>query len=438
MSDDALVDDALIDVRIDRLATGGDAVGRQQGEAGGAGDAGDATDVNDGRAVFVALAAPGERVIARVYRRKKRVAWAELVDVRQPSDVRVAPPCPLFGRCGGCQWQHVNLEAQRAAKRAIVARALGLPDVELVVPVEGGQGYRDRARFVVGAGGEIGFRARRSHTVVDVDRCLLLSPALDTALGGLRASAVSLPAGTEVDLLAGREGVHVALRLPPFIAVAASEALDAVDGATLFVALKGVGVVGLRVSRAGRTRPSTVASFGAVDVDIAALGEAPLRVPAGAFAQVGRAGNAALLRIVLEEIGQGPGVLLELHAGSGNFTRHMGRALRVVACDADADAITRGRHNAPQATWLRRPPSAVDLVPDTVLVDPPREGLDTENFAAAARARRRLVYVSCDPQTLGRDAANLAKAGLVLRRAVALDLMPHTFHVEVVAVFECA
>jgi 23S rRNA (uracil1939-C5)-methyltransferase len=72
---------------------------------------------------------------------------------------------------------------------------------------------------------------------------------------------------------------------------------------------------------------------------------------------------------------------------------------------------------------------------ETVVVDPPREGLDAANLALARLARRRLVYVSCDPQTLGRDAQRLREAGLRLQRAVALDLMPQTYHVEVVASF---
>ncbi len=99
-------------------------------------------------------------------------------------------------------------------------------------------------------------------------------------------------------------------------------------------------------------------------------------------------------------------------------------------------AVARGRRNAPGATWAARPPA--DVTPDTVVLDPPREGADRVHLAAARRARRRIVYVSCDPQTLGRDARVLEAAGFHLTDAVALDLMPQTFHVEVVARFERA
>src|SRR3954447_23159911 len=96
-----------VDVRVHGLAPGGDAVGRQQGGA------------HDGRATFIPLAAPGDEVNARLVREKARVAWAALVEVRTASPLRVTAPCPYFGVCGGCQWQHVTLEAQRAAKREI-------------------------------------------------------------------------------------------------------------------------------------------------------------------------------------------------------------------------------------------------------------------------------------------------------------------------------
>jgi 23S rRNA (uracil1939-C5)-methyltransferase len=176
------------------------------------------------------------------------------------------------------------------------------------------------------------------------------------------------------------------------------------------------------------------ADHGDAGVDMAEPGSPPLRIPAGAFAQVGAAANAALVQAVLEAVGDAPGRMLELHAGSGNFTRHLqGRAASILASDGDADAVARGRQNAPGATWQRWVPAAPEV--DTVLVDPPREGLDPEALRLAACARQTLVYVSCDPQTLGRDARRLGEAGLALERVVALDLMPQTYHVEVVARF---
>jgi 23S rRNA (uracil1939-C5)-methyltransferase len=399
-----------VTIEIDGLAPGGDAVGRQRDPRGAIGP-------NDGRATFVPLAAPGERVRARLEREKGRVAWAELVAIERPSPDRVAPACPLFGACGGCQWQHVSIEAQREAKRRIVERALATP-IAALVPAGPAFGYRDRAKLTVGSGGRLGFHARRSHEIVDVPSCPLLGPELARALPALRRLARGLTAGVEVDVQAGAEGVHVNL--------AQADATSTAHARREIDRLEAAGVVGL--SLAGKS------ALGRAEVDVAEPGGAPLAVPAGGFAQVGRAANAALLAVVEDAVGRAPDVVGELYAGSGNFTRQLLRvATAVHASDGDAPARARGARNAPGAIWSARPPAGAV---DTVVLDPPREGADRLHLEAALRARRRIVYVSCDPQTLGRDARALAAGGFRLTQAVALDLMPQTFHVEAVATFE--
>ena len=411
-------------VEIDGLAMGGDAIGRQRDPVG-------AESASDGRATFVPLAAPGERVRARIEREKGRVAWGELTAIERPGPDRVPPPCPLFGSCGGCQWQHVTIDAQRAAKRAIVERALGIA----IPPVRPGGpdfGYRDRAKLTVGKAGTkadsttgtLGFHARRSHDIVDLGdppRCPLFGPELARALPALRALARGLAPGIELEVQAGAEGVH--LNVVRADAVSTAHARREIDR------LKESCIVGL--SLGGKP------TLGRAEVDVAEPGSPPLALSAGGFAQAGRAANAALVAAVMEAVGPDPGVVLEMYAGSGTFTRHlvtrMGGGGRVFACDGDPAAVERGRRNVPAAAWSARPPADS---PDTVVLDPPREGADRAHLTAAIRARRRIVYVSCDPQTLGRDARHLRADGFRLVQAVALDLMPQTFHVEVVATFE--
>jgi 23S rRNA (uracil1939-C5)-methyltransferase len=337
----------------------------------------------------------------------------------------------------------VSAAAQQAAKRAIVERALGAPVRELI-EASPAFGYRDRARLAVGPGGTLGFHARRSHDIVDVPACPLFGAELARALPALRGTARGLAAGVDIDVQAGNDGVHVNVtRADPTSAAHARREIDRLGAA---------GVVGL--SLAGKP------TLGQPDVDVAEPGSPPLRMPADGFAQVGRTGNAALVAAVTAAVGPSPGAVVELYAGSGNLTRHLvrlepsegsrppatssdgqsppsltrsrGGATSVAACDGDPAAIARGARNVPEAAWSLRPP-AVDA--DTVVLDPPREGADKAHLAAAARARRRIVYVSCDPQTLGRDARLLRAAGFELADVVALDLMPQTFHVEVVATF---
>ena len=366
------------------------------------------------------LAAPGERVRARIEREKGKVAWGELTAIERPGPDRVPPPCPLFGTCGGCQWQHVTLAAQHAAKRAIVERAVGVP-VPDVVAAGPPFGYRDRAKLAVGPGGTLGFRARRSHDVVDVPACPLFGdPSWRARCRRCAGPRAAWRAGVEIDVQAGSDGVHVNVaHADPTSAAHARREIDRLDAA---------GVVGLAL--AGKP------TLGRPDVDVAEPGSPPLRVPADGFAQVGRAGNAALVAAAMQAVGASPGVVLELYAGSGNLTRHLVRvATAVSACDGDPAAIARGARNVPGAAWSLRPPAGEA---DTVVLDPPREGADRAHLTAASRARRRIVYVSCDPQTLGRDARALRAAGFELTGAVALDSMPQTFHVEVVATFDRA
>jgi 23S rRNA (uracil1939-C5)-methyltransferase len=393
-------------VEITGLAPGGDAVGRQIGGA------------HDGRVTFVPFAAPGEVVRAQPVRSKARVAWAELEAVTSaPSPARVQPRCPLFGTCGGCQWQHVDEGIQRSAKGDIVARALGISLGE-AVPVGAAYGYRERTRLAVAhdssAGLRVGYRARRSHAILDVPSCPLLAPALDRALPALRSRAAGLPSESEIHLLLG-------------------------GAATGDVVAGNAGIEGFRIE------PDEAGALSSVAVDRANVDEWPdvsepggrrLPIPPDGFAQVSRAANAALVRAVADAVGPRPGRVLELFAGSGNFTRLLvGRADAVLASDGDLAAIARGRRNVPEAQWKDAAALNPTVLPvDTVVVDPPREGLDDRALALAA-AGQHLVYVSCDPQTLSRDRGLLLRRGMRLVGAQAFDLMPQTHHVEVVALF---
>ncbi|MCU1282146.1 MAG: deoxyribonuclease/rho motif-related, partial [bacterium] len=160
-----------LELTLDSLAFGGEAVGRDAG----------------GRVVFVAGGAPGDRVVARVVEDKRKFVRAELVRVVAAGAARVVAPCPIVDRCGGCPWQHVAVDAQLAAKQAIVERALGKSGarVEPIVPSPAALGYRTRARMTARAG-KVGFAGRRSHEIVDVERCIAMDPLLDAAMHAAR------------------------------------------------------------------------------------------------------------------------------------------------------------------------------------------------------------------------------------------------------------
>jgi 23S rRNA (uracil1939-C5)-methyltransferase len=312
--------------------------------------------------------------------------------------------------------------AQRAAKKVIAERALSI-ELPPVIAASRPFGYRDRAKLGVG-GGAVGFRARRSHQIVDVPTCPLFSERLARALPAVRALGARLPDGAEIDMQAGEEGV--------VIDVAHVDGAGAAHARREWDRLSAGGIVGL--SLAGKP------THGATSVNVAEPQSPPLPASASGFAQVGHEANGVLVATVMEAVGPSPGHVVELYAGSGNFTRHLvAVAQRVWAYEADPAAVERGRRAVPQATWaLGAPKPPADAPIDLVLLDPPREGGDAANLAVAQRAPSRIVYVSCDPQTLSRDARRLGAAGFRLSRAVALDLMPQTYHVEVVAIFDRA
>jgi 23S rRNA (uracil1939-C5)-methyltransferase len=401
-------------LEVDSLAFGGDAVARD----------------DEGRVVFLPGAVPGDEVEARVVEARKGYARAEVERIVRPSPLRVAPPCPLFeAGCGGCQWQHVAVAGQRGAKAEIVRRELRHFEGE-VRPLETpAPEYRWRRRARMRwRQGTLGYSGRRSHRLIDVGACPQLDPVLEGALEAVRASLVPALSGSgELSLLLGGQG-HVHL------------------------VLEGRGVLG--AAQAARGLLSRVRGIVLRDLDqVTVLGDAeidlgdepvPFLARADVFAQVSAPGNALLRRLVLEASGPLRGArVLELYAGSGNFTRDLaGAGASVVAVEESPAACALARRNlearglsaevldqpALHAFQARRRPI------DVVVVDPPRTGLEPGLAEAIAACRPlRLVYVSCDPPTLARD---LRALHVNLLHATGIDLMPQTFHVEVVAAAE--
>lgn len=375
------------------LAVGGDALARAA----------------DGRVVFVEGAAPDERVLARVYRVNRRFLRAEVEAVLEPSAARTEPRCPHFGTCGGCSLQHVNIDAQRAAKAAWVERGARRLEPEVFVhPLWGGAawGTRRRARLHRKAG-RLGFRARGSHRVVAIDQCPVLTPALSRALPAMQAVGGS--AG-ELRVLAHGEKVYVGAgrRVQVWSA----------DGDGAF-----------------RSGPPVVRgedSWG------------PWAASPGTFQQASAEGNEAMLAALatrLEALADAQRLrILELYAGSGNFTRVLLRAAdTLTAVESHAPAMKLGRSVAGAAHWVADTAEAFLSTGgggpwDLIFCDPPRAGLSQPVRDAIRRAPPRyLVYVSCDWATCQRDIAEFRRAGFRLASVQGFDLYPHTGHVEVLA-----
>lgn len=355
---------SVLELRVDSLGAGGDGVGRA-----------------DGLVVFTPLTAPGDRARVRLLRRGRRHAHAELLDVLEPGAARRTPPCPWFGRCGGCSWLHLEESEQRAARRGILLAALrrigGVSEPALGDELESPRplGYRARAR-VAYEPGAVGFRAAGSHEVVDVERCAVLDAATQSALAALRAA-------------------------PP----------------------RGRGEAEIR-------------GFGG-EVEV---GARALRVGPRAFLQANRALWGRWHAHVLEACGGGR-LAVELYAGVGFYTAGLDeRFQRVVAVErgpAARDARRNARAEvvrAPAEAWA--PAGLVQLAPELVLVNPPRSGCHRNVLDGIEAAKpARVVYVSCDPATLARDVKVLRHVYRVTSVAL-IDALPQTHHVEAVCTLE--
>ncbi len=398
---------------------------------------GDALAHHEGRAVFVPRVLPGERAEVEEVRIAKGVVHARPLSVLEPSPERVEPPCPYFGRCGGCHYQHMSAERQGEAKREILRETLrrtGKIQWEKPIPVHAAQPqlYRNQAQFKVAqlSDGrlELGFFEAYSHRVFPVDECLLLSERLNQLLREFRNErwAAPLAGCSEIELFADDGDERAAVMLRGDLRggeTLAPEILSSVPG-----------VITVGVETDGRLR-----IFGAPHL-IYSVGEFRYQVSPGSFFQASR---FLLPEIVAAVAGLGPGDLaLDLFAGVGLFTLPLARrfargsgveASAAAAADLAANARAHGLANvrtvaATSEDFLRRfAQKGIDLA----VLDPPRSGVGAGVLKMLAVLEpKQILYISCSPPTLGRDLGFLNARGYEVDSVEMFDFFPHTYHVE--------
>jgi tRNA/tmRNA/rRNA uracil-C5-methylase (TrmA/RlmC/RlmD family) len=382
---------------------------------------------HEGRVVFVRHTLPGERVVVRVTEdRHPGFCRADAIEILEASPDRVERPCPYSGpgRCGGCDWQHVDPAAQRTLKATVVqeqlARLAGLPHVD--VPVEelpgGPLRWRSRARFAVDRSGAAGLRRHRSHDVVLLDDCpITVEPAAQAVLGR------RWPGAGAVDVSVDSTGAVTTTRLDRRGQPTSS-----------------------RVVRPGGELPEEPSAraerhAGGRDWEVEGTG----------FWQVHPAAADALVAAVagFAEVRAGETVL-DLYAGAGLFGGVLAPAAgadgRVVCVESEEAACAAAAANLaglPQAEVWQGDVDAEGLdellaelgsAPDVVVLDPPRAGAGQAVSRLLARTgARAVVYVACDPAALARDVAAFAEGGYRLAAVRGFDAFPMTAHVECVA-----
>ncbi|GAA3429826.1 class I SAM-dependent RNA methyltransferase [Streptosporangium sandarakinum] len=394
---------------------------------------------HDGRVVFVRHALPGERVMAEVTEETTRFLRADAVEILQPSPDRVTPPCPFAGPglCGGCDWQHASLDAQRLLKTEVVAEQLrrlaGIEWKGVVEEVPGapdGLGWRTRVQFAVDRDGVPGLRRHRSHDVQPVDLCLIAHPEVEN----VGVEVMNWRNASAVEVIASGTGDQAVVITPRPRRTVAVPDLD-----------RSVAVL----VDEGRGRTRAVHGRGHV---VERVGDRDFQVTGSGFWQIHPGAAAALRDAVMEFAVPRPGEwALDLYCGVGLFAAALAEAVgeegAVFGVESDAAAVRDAQRNLrdlPQARFARgRVEDALDRFDieraDIVVVDPPRAGLGREVVEHVTDLdASRVVYVSCDPATLARDLAWFADHRYTLADLRAFDAFPMTHHVECVALLKPA
>ena len=375
------------------------------------GPLGDTLAQFEGETINVFGGIEGEEVIAaivRYRRRRRRMVSALVTEVLEPSPHRVAPPCPYFGPCTGCQWQHVEYGHQLALKRrAVEERMRPFPSLSGVavsptLPCEPRFHYRNHARFTIRMGGQLGYVNRITRRFVRVDSCMLMAPWINETLERLQDRC------GETTQLSMRYGVNTGEWL-------IQPTLQEADAPI---------------------------STGQTHFRERLLGH-DFRVASPSFFQVNTAQTERMAELVRDRLRLAGGeVVVDAYAGVGTFAALFASdARKVIAIEESTAAIrdaainTLGMDNV--VLVAKKTEEALDDLeerPDAVILDPPRAGCHSDVLEALVRrAPARVVYVSCDPETLARDLDVLARGGFAVESVEPVDMFPQTHHVECVA-----
>jgi 23S rRNA (uracil1939-C5)-methyltransferase len=403
-----------------------------------------------GKVIFIPFTAPGDRVTAAIVKEKKDYLEGVLQKIETPSSKRVQPFCRFFGRCGGCQLQHLSYADQISVKeenlRGALHRLLKTGPFEILptLPSPRERAYRIRAQFKTAqSGGKtiLGFYGFKSHQIVEVDGCPLLHPLVNKILqeldsrikgwkGKIQLQSADILGSPEEDkgvvLLRGAEIGDLA-SLGELVQGALT-----IKGACLQLHNKtSWGDLNLRFHLAGGV------SKGSVEMSI----------PAGSFFQVNPYQNENLIQKVGEWAAlTGRERVLDLFCGAGNLTLPLApTAARIWGVDTDRKAIEAAGENARKnllknCVFLAMGADAgiIQILKETnevdlLVLDPPRAGASEVLENLVKLHPRKILYVSCEPPTLVRDLVRLGELGYNVTRIQSIDMFPQTYHLEVIA-----
>ncbi|QGQ94154.1 23S rRNA (uracil(1939)-C(5))-methyltransferase RlmD [Paenibacillus psychroresistens] len=451
----------------------------------GIGHEGEGVGRVDGFTLFIHGALPGEQVLVRVVKLKKQFGYGKLIKVLKVSPERVEAPCTIYKQCGGCQLQHLSYEGQLKYKRQMVVDSLERIG-KLAVRHSGeersqGQGvklgeegilvhptigmsdpwrYRNKAQVPIAqVDGNLvgGFYAQGSHRIIDMDTCLIQHENNDEVIR--RVKSISREMGISAYDEATHKGLlrHVVVKIGVrtgemmLVLVTNGETIPHVETLIMKIRHK---IPNVKSICHNVNREKTNVIFGnrtsvlwGAEFIHDYIGDIKFEISARSFYQVNPIQTEVLYQKALDYAGlTGNEIVIDAYCGIGTISLFLAKNARhVYGVEIVGEAIADARRNA-KLNDLRNVSFAVGkaeeiipawradgIVPDVIVVDPPRKGCEPELLETMLEMRpKRIVYVSCNPATLARDLTRLVEGGYVVTEAQPVDMFPHTVHVEAV------
>jgi 23S rRNA (uracil1939-C5)-methyltransferase len=397
----------------------------------------------DGKVLFIPYSVTGDKAWIKIVEKKKNYSIGKLIRLIEPSPWRVNPPCPFFGQCGGCQWQHINDSIQTNLKEEILKEILkrlgGLKQTPPITVAPSPHPYGYRVRVQVKAKGEaMGYYQERSHRIVEIDHCPIAHPLVNQIILSLRKAPSSF-SRMEIEINVSPEEEKGILILHPLFHQRTKD--YGKEFLQIHPVLKGIAIV----------RKKGFILFGDPSlnftISLSRWGEKSilqLRSSPESFFQVNLEQNQTLIRTVLEfsEVNEDERVL-DLYAGMGNFTLPLAIASKEVwGIEENPAAVEDARFNTERngikncnfiqgrvedilKHWKRERP-------DLIILDPPRMGCKAVLDQVVRLKPNKIVYISCEPTTFARDLRLFSERGFHLQRLNLVDMFPQTYHMEVV------
>lgn len=416
------------------------------------------------KAVFIDGALPDEVVKAEVVKAEPKFIKGQLLEVEKRSALRIEPPCPVFGLCGGCQIQHISYEGQLAAKMDIVREAFnryaGLGDVKLkpMLGMEHPWDYRNKAQLQLKRqGNEViaGLYEADSHSIVDISGCPIQHPKVNEAVEKVKSvlEELRIPLYKENG---SRDGVRTIVVRHGFQSgqmqvtlVLGGGKLPRQDDFVRLLRLTLPEVVGIAVNINPKKTPlifgdRTVTLWGTETMQ-ESLGDLEFSLSPRAFFQLNPQQTVKLYESVRAAAAlTGRETVVDAYCGTGTIGLWLAPYAKEVRGiesipeaveDAKRNAERNGRTNVSfhtgEAEELLPRWAKSGLTPDVIIADPPRTGLDPRFLDAVLKTKpKRFVYVSCNPSTLAKDCKALLDGGYELQWVQPVDMFPQTSHVE--------